>query len=277
MSEEQSDEKTRLLEGIAYFEKALEVMPDDRSTLEFLCIAYEQTGQREKYLQTLVALTQVLVTERDLEGATKLLESVENDDEKEVKAISLKIRAMLSPHDDGAAPSAGGPAVKVVRAESAGKSNAVSAELELMKWLLRKGVVDGELHDKVCAQLQEMESAHGNFLISALFILESENPAAAEAAGACLADETRTPPIALELFDSVYLLANRVPAALREVRGVLPFGEVAGELLVALANPMDEALKMDVVSAVGGKCHFFFVPPSSLGVVAEKLKPGGAS
>ena len=47
---------TKLLEGIAYFEKMLKVMPGDRTTLEFLSVAYEQLGDVERSRAELLKL-----------------------------------------------------------------------------------------------------------------------------------------------------------------------------------------------------------------------------
>ena len=43
----------RLKEGVAYFEEMLRVMPDDRTTLEFLSVAYPQLGETEKAVSKL--------------------------------------------------------------------------------------------------------------------------------------------------------------------------------------------------------------------------------
>ena len=61
MAEEQPKFDPKLEEGIAYFEKMLKVMPEDRTTLEFLCVAYEQTGEEEKRRKALVSLAGLLV------------------------------------------------------------------------------------------------------------------------------------------------------------------------------------------------------------------------
>ena len=52
---------TKLLEGIAYFEKMLKVMPGDRTTLEFLSVAYEQLGDVEKQRTALIQLAEALL------------------------------------------------------------------------------------------------------------------------------------------------------------------------------------------------------------------------
>ena len=38
----------RLEEGVRYFEQMLQLMPDDRTTLEFLVVAYDQLNEKEK-------------------------------------------------------------------------------------------------------------------------------------------------------------------------------------------------------------------------------------
>ena len=45
MAEAQPKFDARLKEGVAYFEEMLRVMPDDRTTLEFLSVAYPQLGE----------------------------------------------------------------------------------------------------------------------------------------------------------------------------------------------------------------------------------------
>ena len=48
MSDETPKFDARLKDGVAYFEEMLKVMPDDRTTLEFLAVVYPQLGEAEK-------------------------------------------------------------------------------------------------------------------------------------------------------------------------------------------------------------------------------------
>lgn len=270
-----TENKDKLLEGIAYFEQILQMMPEDRATLEFLCIAYPQVGDHAKYQQTLVKLAQVLVKERDLDGANKLLEDLKKRNDPEIKAVELKIRAMLAPFlgDAVILDSPGG--------EGAGGSGvgfndrlaAIKAEVSLVRWLESNRVVEQELAQKVCDQLQAFGTVPGEFLISAMVVLERESSVVADAAAACIADATQIPPIALEMFDQYTTLVKEMPEKIVRIRGVVPFGKVADEILVALANPMDQELRHDVSMYFGGKCHFFFAPPQSLSIVLGKLFP----
>ena len=263
----------KLREGIAYFEQILQVLPDDRSTLEFLCIAYAQTGEVEKRCKVLSSLAQVLVRERDFESAEKLLPTLGELEGGEIKAAELKLRAMLS------AVGVKTAGVNAVSAAAAGgslpddKSGAIAAERSLLDWLESTGTIDKELAGKVREQLDALSSAKGVFLISVLSMIESENPLTAEMASAAVADESRTPPIALEAFDQYLALAPELPENFLKMRGAIPFGKVADEMLVALANPMDRILRKQISAYFGGKCHFYFVPPLSLNLVLAKLFP----
>ena len=55
----------RLEEGIKYFEQMLQLMPDDRVTLEFLAVAYDQLGEVEKGKKAVVSLANLLLKQGD--------------------------------------------------------------------------------------------------------------------------------------------------------------------------------------------------------------------
>ena len=100
MSDETPKFDARLKEGVAYFEEMLKVMPDDRTTLEFLAVVYPQLGEAEKAERALAALARVLLKEGDLEGAAALLPRLEACERAEAKAMALKVRAASAPKPD---------------------------------------------------------------------------------------------------------------------------------------------------------------------------------
>ena len=61
----------KLFEAIGFFEKMLQTMPDDRTSLEFLAVAYEQAGEQDKQIKTLIKLSETLLKE----GVLKLVEA----------------------------------------------------------------------------------------------------------------------------------------------------------------------------------------------------------
>ena len=56
MAEETTKFDPKLEEGIAYFEKMLQLTPDDRVTLQFLCVAYGQIGEPDNQRRAFVSL-----------------------------------------------------------------------------------------------------------------------------------------------------------------------------------------------------------------------------
>ena len=90
----------RLAEGVSYFEQMLEIMPEDRTTLEFLVVAYEQLGEPEKGQKALRDLAQLLIKERDIAALTGLIPRMEASEDPRVKAVLLKVKALTAPEPD---------------------------------------------------------------------------------------------------------------------------------------------------------------------------------
>ena len=99
MSEEPKFD-ARLAEGVAYFEQMLQIMPEDRTTLEFLVVAYDQLGRHDDGQKALVSLAKILVKDRDIEALEGLLPRLEASDSAEARALSLKVRSMVAPAPD---------------------------------------------------------------------------------------------------------------------------------------------------------------------------------
>ena len=59
----------KINEAIAFFEQMLQTMPGDRTSLEFLSVAYEQTGQGAKQRECLIKLADCLIREKDYDNA----------------------------------------------------------------------------------------------------------------------------------------------------------------------------------------------------------------
>ncbi len=279
MAEETPKFDPKLEEGIAYFEKMLQVMPEDRTTLEFLCVAYGQINEPQKQRKALISLADVLLKEKDLESADRIAERLALYREADAQATVLRIRAAHGlgmglgpataephPHDEAAHEvSAGG------NPQTAAVHLAIKAEKELVQTLVARKVLDESGADDVLNRLAELASAPGCFLVSSLAILEKENTGAAEMAVSVLADEAGTPPIPLETFTIQDELVQMLPESIVRVRGVLPFAKLGNDLLVATLNPLDGALKHQVEGSVGCPCHFYLAHPRTMEELLDKL------
>jgi len=276
-----SDETTRfdpkLLEGIAYFEQMLQVMPDDRTTLEFLCVAYEQTGDEAKRRRAFIRLANVLLKEGDLDSARMLVERLQGFEEADAQAAVLRIRAATGYVPEVDVSAEGGRAGDAVGDFAALVRPAIAAETALVRRLRESKILDDETGSFVERHLAELAGQSGCFLVSASAILEKENPALSETVVAWMADTAGTPPIPLEIFDGVRELRSRLPEPLVRVYGVLPFARLGSELLVACLNPLDDELRRQVVQAADGPCRFYVAHPRTMEEALERLFAEGPS
>ena len=272
MAEETTQFDPKLEEGIAYFEKMLQLTPDDRVTLQFLCVAYGQIGQPDKQRRALVSLAGVLLKEKDFEEADKLVEKLEIYTEPDARAAILRIRAAHRPSPtaeaaaktEAAAPTPGSKTTTAVYM-------AIKAEKKLARHLAERKVIGETEADALQDRLTALADVSGCFLVSTLSEIEKENTATAEAAAASLADETGTPPIPLEAYNIDNDLAQTLPDSIVRVRGVLPFAKVGNTLLVATLNPFDDALKQQVESAAGAPCRFFLANPRTMETTLDRI------
>lgn len=254
----------RLKEGVAYFEEMLRVMPDDRTTLEFLTVAYPQLGEGEKAERAMASLARVLLKEGDVESASALLPRLEACLLPEAKAAAIKVRVASAPRPDlspEAAPKADG------RSGLAAAACASEAAL-----------ADDLGEPSVAEALRQLPDGEGRSLVSALAFVAHERHDDCEKAVAKLADKYGMPPVPLAAFDPDAALAAKLPEALVRVRGVVPFARVGQTTLVAFLSPQDAALRRTVSGAFApGPVRFFLAEPSDVETVVARLWPEDAN
>lgn len=274
MAEETTKFDPKLEEGIAYFEKMLQLTPDDRVTLQFLCVAYGQIGEPDKQRRALVALAGVLLKEKAFEEADKLVEKLEKYSEPDARAAILRIRAAHRPPKVSEAAKAE-PGSSAVHAHGSKTTTAVyiaiKAEKKLARHLAERKVIGEAEADAIQDRLTALADVPGCFLVSTLSEIEKESTATAEAAAALLADETGIPPVPLEAYSIDNDLAQTLPDSIMRVRGVLPFSKIGSTLLVATLNPFDDALKQQVESAAGAPCRFFLANPRTMETTLDRI------
>ena len=270
MSKEEDNPRfdAKLAEGVAYFERMLEIMPEDRTTLEFLVVAYEQLGEDDKCRKALVGLANLLVKEGDVEALRGLLPRLQASDYEPAKILALKVSRLTAPEPD-LTPERPKELTAAERTAQAAK-DAVGAEKALADLLQEGGVLDGDAHKALCGHLVSVPADGRLFLISAIQILEKENPNAAERAIEHLADRFGTPPVPLAAFDPDRKIVGLVPAELARMRGVVPFAKLGKTTLVASLNPADERLRAAVEAAVGPH-RTFLADPSAVESVLGKV------
>ena len=180
---------TKLLEGIAYFEKMLKVMPGDRTTLEFLSVASEQLGDVEKRRASLIQLAEVLLREKDYDAAEAIGERLAEFPETDAQDMVRRIKSVRNPIQLKAVvrPGAGKRPMRTPARLASGSAepssaegvslaqvvmSAVKAEAALIRDLYAKNVVDATAAEVVQRHLGGLPEPTRPFLVSALAILE---------------------------------------------------------------------------------------------------------
>ena len=277
MAEETPKFDPKLEEGIAYFEKMMQVMPEDRTTLEFLCVAYGQVNEPQKQRKALISLANVLLKENDLESADRIAERLAQYREPAAQAMVLRIRAAHGPH---AEPTSLQTSVPVGMDEPSSRQGnthttavhtAVRAEKELLQLLVARKVIDETVSEDVQRRLLELADTPSCLLVSALAIIEKDSTGTGELAVSVVADESGAPPVPLEIFNISEELLQSIPESIARVRGVLPFSKLGDTLLVATLNPLDAALKHQVEASVGCPCKFYTAHPRTMEELLDRL------
>ena len=248
----------RLEEGVRYFEQMLELMPDDRITLEFLVVAYDQLNEHDKSEKAVVMLANLLLKQGDFAAAEGLLPRLEAIESDEAKILALKVRRLAAPGPELV------PEVpkELTPAELAAEESrsATESEIALVELLRSNGVIpDDDDAKRICDQLA---ATPAGFLISALAILEKENSELCEKCIAFLADRFSAPPVPVAAFERKPEIIELFPAELLQVRGVVPFAKIGDVILAAVLNPADE--KLCARLSERAKCRFFMALPSAV-------------
>ena len=277
MAEDKPKFDPKLEEGIAYFEKMLQVMPDDRTTLEFLCVAYGQIGEPVKQRKALISLAGVLLKEKDLESADSIAERLAQYREPDAQAMVLRIRAAHGPHAEPTSLQKSVPAGMDEPSSRQGNTHtaavltAIKAEKELLYLLVARKVIDETISDDIQRRLMELANTPSCMLVSALSQLEKDSTGTGELAVSVVADESGAPPIPLEIFNISEELLMSLPESIVRVRGVLPFAKLGDTLLVATLNPLDASLKHQIEASVGCPCRFYMAHPRTMEELLDRL------
>jgi hypothetical protein len=262
-------------EALQEFERILEVMPDDRGSLEAAIFAAEAAALPDKELTHRLALTQLLLLEGDLEAAEGHL-SVLRD-----QADDARVADWLAVYDPAVAggaaaqvavtPSGGGEAAGAA-AVAAGSTFDLSEEID-MAWRLHESqLLTEDEYAGLVSDLTEMSSQKDGGTVSVLHALEARVQKNLESILAHLQQVTRTPYISLAGFASRPELVPLLPEAFIEQRGAMVFDLLGKECLVAVLNPFSAALRQEVERRLGAACHYYLVRASDFDAAAERLR-----
>lgn len=276
----EEEELQQLRETIAELEKFHQAMPEDRQTLEILAVAYGKVGDAAGQVRALGDLAGVLVRQKDWEHARIIAENLRSfKDDPAAQAAADEAEAALAASGHGSAPAAaGGGALRPGTAGLEGQeaidvwsSTATAAEADIV-WDWKDHKV---LPDEVCMELLQIlmdnPSHRGAWLVSALGVLEDRHAELSDIAFDAHRKRCRLTPVPVEIMDVQRAVIETLPENYVKIKGVIPFGKIAGELLVAIMNGVDKDLRKEIEALAGMPCHFYLMHPRSWFAISRAL------
>jgi hypothetical protein len=276
----------KITEAISFFEDMLQTMPKDRTALEFLAVAYEQTDQIDKRRDVLIQLVDVLLMENEYKNAKAISEHLRVFTDYMPAMLAIERVAALTELDtDYDTPSQAetnlSPGSVFMPAQPKKEwptdvhsisHTTASAEMDLV-WLWHdQEYIPKELCMDIMNTLTERPVTDTPLLISALAILDEQHPEYTDAIMEKMQQTNNIPVIPMELFEPTPAALQTLPFIFCHVKGVIPFALMENELLIALLNPINEDLRLEVQDRAGRVCHFFLVHPRSWQLVFDKIK-----
>lgn len=280
-------QQPKMSEAIAYFEEILQNIPGDRTSLEFLALAYEKTAQPEKRRDVLITLAETLLKEKEFEKAQLVAEYLNGYPEhplaRQVVARVNQATGRVSLARSGRS----GTRTAVVGAgkspfmpqfqdhirENQALSHAISAiEIEMVWFWQKEELLPEALCMNIINMLADLPSPEAPKLLSALALLDTIDPEQSELVLERTLRGYPMPVLAPEIFEPQSTAVDTLSRNFITICGVLPFATIGDELLVAVLNPVSEVLRQEVMARTDRPCHFFATLPTQWQAAYEKLK-----
>ena len=273
-------------ETIEAFRGILDVFPEDMGALESIFEACVQGDRKEDALKYGLDLAERLGEQGDWKRVRnitgRLLEMGIDDERVEVlhqNAVDVageEAEAASPVHDieapvgegekpaSGAAPEKTGPATL---------KRDLSGELDLAWMLLQNEVITEEQYEKAISGLTESQSSSKSTAsICLLQELASIDRVKMDRVLGFLSAETNTPFIDIDRFELSEELIELIPLQDARRYGIVPFGVMKDELMVATLNPVDENVRTQVHRYFGRRIHFFLCAPDALQSLLDGLE-----
>ncbi len=267
------DSDSEVWQAISAFEQILEVMPDDRSSLETLSHAYEHVGDRARALDYLLRLAKVVLAEQDAETAMHVQERLSEYSEagEEVASMIRQLQELCPDEQTVTEAAASAPDEKAKPAATT-RAFRVTDELAFAWKLLESGEISQEDYSTLAQDLAELSTDPHLSTVSVLHVLETKAYRGMERVMGYASRDTKTPLISLQSYEVSPELAGQLPIEFMIQHGIVIFGALLDDLMVAVMNPYNLQMREHIEECTGKACHFFMTPPAEFDTLMTLLK-----
>ncbi len=237
-------------------QQILEVMPSDIPTMKTLYNTHLQMGSLEPALEMLVRIEKVATSMKDDAAISFVLEqyAAAENASPEFKEQMVRLRETQGVTGSVAAAS------ESTLPEEIGATS-LESEMSLAWELLQDEQLTQEEYSEVVGDLTEMMSKDVGVPVTLLHVLNDRNFSRFERLMAHLSEKANVPILSLESFEENEEAEKALSIEFSSTRGVLSFGFVGEDLLVAVLNPFDHKLLSEATQRSGRTCHAFLVSP----------------
>ena len=262
MSDKDKHLEEEVWAAIAAFEQILEAIPNDRSSLEALSHAYAQIGDHTRAKEYLIRLAKIVLADNDASGCEEMASTLEKYKEQDpaIPDILAKLEQLQTRQPSRSPSSAAGRPARLQPRASSGFS--MSDALSFAWNLTESGQITQEEYSSIVQDLTDLSASAATTTVSVLHVLENNYPKKIEKILAYVADERRTPFIALSSFTIRKKALSLLPLDFMIRHGVLVFELLGDEALTATLNPYNQGLQKEVETITKRPCHFFVTLPS---------------
>lgn len=252
--------------AIGQFEKILEVMPNDRFSLETLADAYDKIGDHTRARVYVLRLANVLADEGDEDAAREVLAKLRQFDQsdREVKDALARLENLPSKKvmavviEDGQTPAA--------------RQGHIAAEISMAWNLLQARKLTQEEYALIVHDLSESSSHAVEVPVSTLHALRDRNHAELNDVMAYVATACNVPMICLAHFELQKETCAALSLEFMIHRGAIIFETLGHDALAAILNPYDSQLKLDVEGLCARDCHYFLAAPDDFDAALLKIR-----
>lgn len=259
-----------VLETIRTFESILEIIPDDVNTLTSLALAYAEVGDLSRARDIMLRLARILAAQGEW---ARLLRLTENNAlqplalDGEYQQYLRQAERALHLEPGPAAPAA--PAAKPPPEILAD----LNTEMELAWFLLEKEQLTQDQYESAVNRLTESHiSGKGRGSVSLLLELRHMGGVDLDTVVAFLSGETRTPFIDLSRCEIPEEVAGLLSLETMRRLSAVPFAVMGQECMVAVLNPVSQALRATLATALGRTLHIYLTSPDELQSALDALQ-----
>lgn len=282
-NEDKKLNEDELWSAISSLELILDVMPEDKISLQTLAAAYVDIGDISKAVELKVRLGNIALDEQIISEAAEIEEELADlrDHDENVKEFLDRYESMKDMEDKKQ------EVVAVSEPENSAttpddafrdldKPFDISKEISLAWEIFQSKLLTEEEYSSVVRDLTDMTVSQSVITVSTLHAIQSRGYKTIENIIAYLGETYNAPFVNISSFDLQESVLKLLPVRLMIKFGVLPFDVLGNKsLLMVVMNPADTKLVKQISTILNRKCYAYTTYPHEFDQVLMQLHNAG--